>query len=571
VVHDPAGPATDLPAVRGLVAQVDELLIVGNGTPVSEATARHLSEHRVRSVEFPANRGTAAAWNAAVAWATTAGHRWLYILDQDSIPSPDAVATAVGEMGRQSVAAVVQPVFADRLRLLPFPWNTVASGSLYDVAVLRALGGFDERLFVDEVDHELVARLLETGHGVRQLPHATIEHQVGSPRSVTAFALRGVVLGHGPKRHRLRGYSTGMLIRRFLHRNPSLSARLALREVVMGCKEMVSGDGKSARALAGGLVTGLATGRPPPLAASRACPYCEGPLLGRFAAVADWRFGAGRPADVYQCAECGALAAGEVPGDEELASWYAEYYTHALEPDRPRLWSRLWPTPRRRREMTQLRSYFSARGSGRLLDVGTGAGDRLVQFADAGWEVVGQDLDPKAGHLAKGRGIAVHHCSVEELIEREEPFDLIGLTHVLEHATDQAALLRSCMAMLAPGGTLCVVAPNAGSLGCLLFGRWWFGLEQPRHLAIPTVESMQRLAGRLGLRTATTATAPTNAAVILGGSLARPLYRRLPQGRWHRVARFATACLGQALGRAAYRLDRRRGEELVWVGGRCDP
>lgn len=573
VIHRPGRDVAALPAVRDLAPQVDELLLVHNGVDKDAAgTGVELPGARISSITFETNRGTAAAWNAALARAGAGGLRYLYLLDQDSVPSANAVAASLRLIGAPGVAGVVQPAGRDRLRLDPFPWNTVASGSLLDAAAVHDAGGFDERLFVDEVDHELFARLMAAGHELCQLPSPTIGHQTGSPRPIRFLGRTAVVSGHSAERRRLQGHSAGVLIRRHAREAPATAARLLLRHALTAAKDAAAGRRDPARALLSGLAGGVATADPPATAAHRACPYCGGALLGRFAQVPDWRFGTGEPADVYRCAGCGALCAGSVPGDEVVASWYAGYYTHGLEPPVPRLWSRLWPTPRRRAEMELQRRYFSPAGTaGRLLDVGTGAGERLVEFAGTGWDVVGQDLDPRAGHLAKERGLTVLHCPVGELVGREGPFDLIGLTHVLEHAGDPGELLQACAAVLAPGGRICVISPNARSAGALLFGRWWFGLEQPRHLAIPTLASLERLTDRLGLTPVHAATAPANAAVILGGSLARPLYERLPAGPLHRLARFATASGGQALGRAAFRVDRERGEEVVWAGRRREP
>ena len=555
VVHEAAGPVDALPSVRDLLPQVSELLVVVNG---GDATARA----PVRVIANEANLGTAAAWNAALAVAGEEGHRYLYLLDQDSLPQPGAVASALA----LEAAAVVQPGAPSRFGLDPFPWNTVASGSLYDVEALLEVGGFDERLFVDEVDHELHARLLDAGHAVRQLPAPTIEHRAGTPRAIRVVGRDAVVSGHGPARRRLQGYSAGVLVRRYLRSKPATAGRLLLRHALTGAKDVVAGDGSSAAALATGLATGVATPRPPAHAARRACPYCGGPLLGRYGAVPDWRFGTGAPGDVYGCPTCGALAAGDVPDDETIGSWYSAYYTHSPEPARSRIWSRLWPTPQRREEMERLRWYLVPPApAGRFLEVGTGSGERLVQFAAAGWDVVGQDIDPKAGHLARERGITVHECEVADLVGREEPFDLIGLSHVLEHVADPGDTLRACAALLAPGGRICVVSPNAQALGRRVFGRWWFGLEQPRHLAIPTVDALEHLAGTLGLSTEDADSVATNGAVILGGSLARPLQGRLPA----RVARFSAACLGQVMSRVATTMDHRLGEEVVWIGGKA--
>ena len=557
VLHQPDRPVAELPAVRDLLPQVDELLVVGNGDD-SEVPPG------VRGVRFDTNRGTAAAWNLALSEAGERECRYLYVLDQDSTPSPAAVAQALARMATEQGAAVVQPARADRLGLDPFPWNTVASGSLLDVRAVREAGGFDERLFVDEVDHELFARLIEAGYTVTPLPAPTIGHRTGSPRDIRFLGRAAVVSGHGAGRRRVQGFSAGLLVRRNLGAAPSTSARLLLRHGLTAAKDVVAGERASARALISGLVAGATTGDPPARAAERACPYCEGPLVGRFAQVPDWRFGTGPPADVYWCPECGALAAGRSPGDEEIASWYSDYYTHAPEPPRSRLWSGIWPTPRRRREVQRQRTYLTPPGTtGRFLDVGTGSGERLLEFAGIGWEVVGQDLDPRAGGLAREHGIEVHRCPVAELVGREKPFDLIGLNHVLEHVADPAGLLRACAALLSPNGRICVVSPNAAALGRVLFGRWWFGLEQPRHLAIPTLKSLRRVTSRVPLEAVHAESTAANAAVLLGGSLGR-----LVDGR---AAGFVAHLLGQAIGRAAVVVDPSRGEELVWMARRTEP
>lgn len=566
VVHEPSAPVDDLASVRGLRPQVDELLVVANG-PTERAGA---VDAGTTWVEFETNRGTAAAWNEGLRTATERGHGYMFLLDQDSVPGPDAVATARAEMAAHDLAAVVQPVRADRLGLDPFPMNTVASGSLYRVEALNEVGGFDERLFVDEVDHELLVRLARSGYRIAPLSEATIDHEVGSPRRVTALGLSGQASGHGRQRRHLQGYSAGILARRLVRHEPAAAARLVLRQALTAGKDVVARQGGSALALVAGAARGAATRRPPTRAATRACPFCRGPLLGLFASVPDWIFGNGRPADYYRCARCGALATGQVPTPAELASWYSEYYTHqAEEPERHR-WSRWWPTPARSLELRQMRRYFSADGeTGRFLEVGTGSGERLIEFADAGWDVVGQDVDPAAGRRARARGLTVHTVAVDELVGREAPFDLIGLSHVLEHAVDPENLLTACAQLLAPGGRICVICPNAHASGRWIFGRWWFGLDPPRHLSVPTVAAMGELTAGLGLEVIELRTAATNAAVILGGSMARGLYPRLPAGAAHRVVRFSTALLGQVVGRAALVVHDRLGEEVVWIGQRA--
>jgi hypothetical protein len=53
---------------------------------------------------------------------------------------------------------------------------------------------------------------------------------------------------------------------------------------------------------------------------------------------------------------------------------------------------------------------------------------------------------------------------------------------------------------LAPGGLLIVEVPNAGGAGGRLFGRYWSGLDFPRHLVHFTPATMTAMVERAGGR-----------------------------------------------------------------------
>lgn len=67
---------------------------------------------------------------------------------------------------------------------------------------------------------------------------------------------------------------------------------------------------------------------------------------------------------------------------------------------------------------------------------------------------------------ARGLGFS-NFTSVRTLFEEfnpEQAFDVIFMTHVLEHMDDPIALLRCAMQWLAPGGVMCLAVPNCNSL-----------------------------------------------------------------------------------------------------------
>jgi 2-polyprenyl-3-methyl-5-hydroxy-6-metoxy-1,4-benzoquinol methylase len=124
------------------------------------------------------------------------------------------------------------------------------------------------------------------------------------------------------------------------------------------------------------------------------------------------------------------------------------------------------------------------KGGGRLLDVGCGDGSFLSLAKTCGWDVVGLDPDPKAVANASMRGLIVHEGGIEYYQGTKELFDVITLNHVIEHVYEPVSVLKTCHALLKPGGQLWVETPNIESFGHERFGRNWRGLETPRHLLL---------------------------------------------------------------------------------------
>lgn len=127
---------------------------------------------------------------------------------------------------------------------------------------------------------------------------------------------------------------------------------------------------------------------------------------------------------------------------------------------------------------------------GKLLDVGCGNGSFLKLARSCGWEVVGLDPDPKAIQNAKNYGLEAYIGGIEYFTGEEELFDFISLNHVIEHVHNPVATLKSCYALLKPGGRLWVETPNIDSIGYARFKRYWRGLEVPRHLVLFNLKSL---------------------------------------------------------------------------------
>lgn len=117
---------------------------------------------------------------------------------------------------------------------------------------------------------------------------------------------------------------------------------------------------------------------------------------------------------------------------------------------------------------------------GRALDIGCGSGRFLRVLRHSGWEVAGLELNNDTATAAR----SVHGLIVETALEAfaDESFDLITITHVLEHIRDPQQMLADCGRLLKPGGVVAVAVPNIDSWQARWTRDGWFHLDLPRHL-----------------------------------------------------------------------------------------
>ena len=119
-----------------------------------------------------------------------------------------------------------------------------------------------------------------------------------------------------------------------------------------------------------------------------------------------------------------------------------------------------------------------------LLDLGFGDGSFLRLARSCGWDVVGLDMDAVAVKNAETSGLNVHQGGVEYFDGKANLFDVITLSHVIEHVFNPTEVLKACNRLLKPNGQIWVETPNIESLGYKFFKRNWISLDSPRHLVL---------------------------------------------------------------------------------------
>jgi len=136
-----------------------------------------------------------------------------------------------------------------------------------------------------------------------------------------------------------------------------------------------------------------------------------------------------------------------------------------------------------------------------MLEVGCGNGGNMARFLDQGFSVIGVEPDPMARQAAKESDLIVYEGTAEELPHEilDSKYDVILMSHVLEHCLDINLAILNTKALLKVGGVFIVETPNCESLGFKAQRAAWPWSDIPRHLNFFTSSSLHAVLSKHGL------------------------------------------------------------------------
>ena len=169
------------------ISKQSKLIIVFN-SPIPKSM--HIPEDASIIVN-ETNLGIAKALNQAFFLANEMSYDYGFVLDQDSIPSWNAIEKLKYIIFDQELAIVGLSIVeeGDENELL----NTdtlrevnivITSGSLINIRILISLGYFVDEFFIDKVDTEYCLRLKKYNYRIYQTYSAYIDHEFGAKTKV---------------------------------------------------------------------------------------------------------------------------------------------------------------------------------------------------------------------------------------------------------------------------------------------------------------------------------------------------------------------------------------------------
>jgi len=171
--------------IQTYIDEIDILYVVDNSDVVNNNLVEALKKmDKIRYIHFNENMGIAYPLNFILSNARD--YEFLLTMDQDSCFKPNMMKKYKENILIWADKDASIAVFAaDNTGLIHktayhFEQRVMMSGNVLKIAVAQLAGGFNESLFIDEVDHEFCYRVRKLGYKILIFYDIKMEHHLGN-------------------------------------------------------------------------------------------------------------------------------------------------------------------------------------------------------------------------------------------------------------------------------------------------------------------------------------------------------------------------------------------------------
>ncbi len=205
--------------INKLKGKVDEIIVVDNGSEAETINMLKELEKEVTVIYLEDNKGIASALNKGIKYSIEKGYNWILTLDHDSIITDNMIKNmltcyeGLNNELKEKVAMLV-PVHVEEkeyqngsnineekdsnsyIEVL----TEITSGALTKAEIYKNVGMYDEKLFIDLVDHDYCLSLNKKGFKIIQVNNATLIHNLGESVKKSVLGLKMIPTNHSPLR-----------------------------------------------------------------------------------------------------------------------------------------------------------------------------------------------------------------------------------------------------------------------------------------------------------------------------------------------------------------------------------
>jgi len=132
------------------------------------------------------NNGISKAINLAATYATKDNFKWLLTMDQDSkFENVNVLIAYLNNDPEKNRVGIYSPFHDTKFRICPLEdvsevKSVMTSGNIVNLSIFNKVGGLDENLFIDRVDHDYCSTLIENNFIIKQINTCKLQHNLGA-------------------------------------------------------------------------------------------------------------------------------------------------------------------------------------------------------------------------------------------------------------------------------------------------------------------------------------------------------------------------------------------------------
>lgn len=187
--------------------EIQTIVIVDNGSNNTDEICRLIEQFpEINIIKNQENKGIAFALNQIFQEAIQSKSiDWVLTLDQDSVIDDDMITTYAHYYSDGNNIASLTSLRREQnyeipnlVRKEPVQYinKCMTSGNLVLKSAWESVGGFDNRLFIDEVDYDFCYRLREHGYSILRINRPLILHEIGKGVPIYFWGKRRIISNH---------------------------------------------------------------------------------------------------------------------------------------------------------------------------------------------------------------------------------------------------------------------------------------------------------------------------------------------------------------------------------------
>ena len=207
VLYNPDANIVD--NISSYIDFVEKVYVVDNSNFSNESLFQALPfTDKIEYVFNKGNLGIAKALNIGCQRAIQQGMKWILTMDQDSkfLNLDHTIISQISKIGDDRIALyyptyLIKGVVYDKyIQENNAPIVVMTSGNFINLNVYTAIGGFEDKLFIDYVDIDYCLKIKAAGYTIALLQDAILTHELGHSKHVAFLSIRGIVTNHSSLR-----------------------------------------------------------------------------------------------------------------------------------------------------------------------------------------------------------------------------------------------------------------------------------------------------------------------------------------------------------------------------------